>query len=101
MSEPQVIEEMIQVAIKTPRPDICETADAIPAIADLEEPPLPVRQSGSKKYTEAPQRRRLAGTVPLNLFEAFDAGRKKRGKNISQMLEFVLHNFYRDHPEEG
>ncbi|MGB6063595.1 MAG: hypothetical protein WBG50_02235 [Desulfomonilaceae bacterium] len=64
----------------------------------LEEPPIPVRLEGSKKYREESSRQRLAGTVPLSLFNTFGADRQARGKNISQMLEFILHNFYKDHP---
>ncbi len=62
----------------------------------LEEPPVPERIEGTKKYARS--RKRLAGTVPEDLLEEFETDRARRGKNISQMLEFILYNHYRRFP---
>jgi len=68
---------------------------------DLEEPPLPHREEGSKKYSEDSQRARLAGTVPIGLLQMFEEDMKRRGKNFSQMLQFILFNYYRKYPLKG
>jgi hypothetical protein len=94
----QMIETRLRRVLKSPDAlghDVCRDARIS---GTLEEPPLPVRQEGSKEYTAESKRQRLAGTVPLSLLGSFETDRKARGKNLSQMLEFVLHNFYREHP---
>lgn len=62
----------------------------------LEEPPVPERIEGTKKYARS--RKRLAGTVPEDVLDEFETDRARRGKNISQMLEFILYNHYRRFP---
>lgn len=66
----------------------------------LEEPPLPRRKPGSKEYRDEFKRVRVVANIPESLMKIFEADREKRGKNISQMFEYILHNYYRTHPPE-
>lgn len=71
------------------------TAYLQPGRTDLVEPQPPKRKPGSKEYVE--ERVRISGTIPSSLMATFEEDRKARGKNYSQMLEFLLTNYYRIH----
>jgi len=55
-------------------------------------PPRPLTYRGSRKHVV--ERAKLQGTCDRSLFELFEKDRRNRGFNISQMLDFILFNFY-------
>jgi len=55
-------------------------------------PPLPETVEGTRRHTVA--RGKLAGTVDAALLELFESERKKRGYNVSRMLDVVLWNYF-------
>ena len=59
----------------------------------LEPPPRPRTMHGSRKHVV--KREKLQGTCDKVLFEMFEEDRFKRGYNVSQMIDFILYNFYR------
>jgi len=70
-------------------------------VVKLAEPPLPERIEGSKEYKAEFERERVAGTIPKHLLQTFERDRRLKGKNISQMLEFIIWNHYRNFPMPG
>lgn len=61
----------------------------------LRNPPARRTVEGSRKLMVP--RKKLQGTCDSELFELFEKDREARGLNTSQMLDFVLYNFY-SHP---
>ena len=86
------VDKMIQDALAKAIGDLSTVANVA---KNLEEPPTPEREDGSKKYKAEFERVRIAGTVPKGLLAIFEQYRKAKGKNASQMLEFILHNFFK------
>lgn len=67
------------------------TLEAVHAHA-LQPPPRPPTIPGTRKHLIP--RVKLQGTCDKALFEFFEEDRHRRGYNISQMIDFILHNFY-------
>jgi len=64
----------------------------------LDPPPRPATIPGTRKHVIP--RVKLQGTCDKMLFELFEEDRRRRGYNISQMIDFILYNFY-NKPELG
>ena len=92
------VDKMIQDALAKAIGDLSTVANVA---QNLEEPPDPQREKGSKKYKAEFERVRLTGTVPKGLLAIFEQYRKAKGKNSSQMLEFILHNFFKQNSIAG
>jgi hypothetical protein len=58
----------------------------------LEPPPRPATIPGTRRHVVP--RVKLQGTCDKALFKHFEADRNRRGYNISQMIDFILYNFY-------
>jgi hypothetical protein len=69
--------------IKTPDPS--DTRDLTP-------PPRPRTMQGTRKHLV--KREKLQGTCDKALFNLFEEDRNERGYNVSQMIDFILYNFY-------
>jgi len=59
---------------------------------DLRAPPRPRTRHGSRRHVK--DRVKLQGTCDRALFELFEQDRHARGFNISQMIDFILYNYY-------
>lgn len=81
-----VVDEKLKSAPGTSQPEPPNQPDG------LQPPPRPRTHRRSRKHVV--ERAKLQGTCDKSLFELFEKDRRDRGFNISQMLDFILFNFY-------
>lgn len=92
-TEPQRLVDILDDHFKALRNDLNAKNANVAAVDVLEEPPLPRQIEGSRKYQEA--RAHLSCTVASRLMDRLEQDCRVRHKTKSQMIDFVLHNYYR------
>jgi hypothetical protein len=84
--------KLIALVEEKVRSTVGEYGPQITQATELVVPPRPKTHEGSRKLTV--EREKLQGTCDKALFKLFETDRKARGFNVSQMLDFVLFNFF-------
>ncbi|MEW6530850.1 MAG: hypothetical protein AB1473_08455 [Thermodesulfobacteriota bacterium] len=90
-------DQIEEIASKIIDQKLPQTLKELPALEPaperpLEPPPQPATVPGTRKHVIP--RVKLQGTCDRALFELFEQDRRRRGYNISQMIDFILYNFY-------
>jgi len=90
-------DQMEEIASKIIDQKLPQTLKELPALESasgqpLEAPPRPATIPGTRKHVIP--RVKLQGTCDRALFQLFEEDRRQRGYNISQMIDFILYNFY-------
>ena len=83
----KIVERLVRESVARARPE----AQSVAAF-ELKCPPEPRVQFGSRKVSV--ERSRLTGNCDKALLDLFNRDRKVRGYDESEMLDFILYNFY-------